>query len=165
MDRLKTFAKYGLWIVALYIFTMFCTFVGFNSTYRDIDNKENLQDGLTIRQAQATKVNGRIYGEITSNEENDLNDKYIKVQIYDKKGDNIGAKYIQIKDTQLNEPKKFAVYFTAENIKSYTVDILENTEEVQEKARNAGEIFKDIFTDKDLKKYAIITLLLYGIFI
>lgn len=161
MGRLKTFAKYVLWVIGLYIFTMVCTYVGFNSTYKNIINKENLPNQITIDVAQSTKVNGRIYGKVTSNDENNLNGKYIKVQIYTKNGNLAGTKYLKIENTNLNEPKKFMVNFTAENIKYYTIEIVDNTKEVEDDIKLVDEIFGDIFTNEELKTYAIVTLVLF----
>lgn len=160
MDRIKTFAKYVLWVVGLYLFTMFCTYVGFHATYKNISLVGELPTQVTINLAQATTVNGRIYGEVTSNEQNNLNGKYIKVGIYTKTGNFAGTKYLKIEDTKINEPKKFAVYFTAENIASYTVEIVEATEETEREVQTAMDLFGDTFTNEELKTYAVVTLIL-----
>lgn len=160
MDRMKTFGKYVLWIIAFYIFTMICAYVGFNATYQDINSIGTMPEQMTIDIAQATKVNGRIYGKVTSKQENDLNGKYIKVQIYTKKGKLTGTKFLKIENTQINEPKKFAVTFTAENIGYYKVDILDDSEDVQEEIESLRDLYKDVFTDEELKMYTIVTLVL-----
>lgn len=160
MDRLKTFAKYVLWIVAFYIFTRVCTFVGFNAIYRDITLEQNLPEQVRIELAQSTKVNGRIRGEITSNSENNLKGKYIKVQIYTEKGNYAGTKYLKIEEIQPNETKKFAVNFKAENIKKYTVELSEDNEKTREEAQKDKELFKEIFTDEETKPLVIIALIL-----
>ena len=160
MGRIKTFAKYVLWVVGLYIFTMLCTYIGLNATYKNIHDIGELPNQVTILLAQATTVNGRIYGEVTSTEQNNLNGKYIKVGIYTKTGNFAGTKYLKIEDTKINEPKKFAVYFTAENIESYTIEVLEATEETEKDVQNAMDLFQDTFTNEELKTYAIVTLIL-----
>lgn len=165
MGRLKTFRKYILWIVGFYIFSTLLIYIGLNTTYKDINNIESIPECVDVEVAEATKVNGRIYGKITNSEQNNLNGKFLKVQIYNYRNEYVATKYLEIKDTNLNEPKKFAVYFTAENIKGYTIEILEKTEKVEEEKIKAENLFKDIFTNTELKKYAIITLVLYGIFI
>lgn len=160
MDRLKTFRKYIIWIIAFYIFTMICTYVGLNATYKDMNKIGTEPNQLTVDIAQATSVNGRIYGKITSNEENNLEGKYIKVQIYTKKGNLVGCKYLKIENTELNEPKKFAVTFTAEHVGFYKVEIVEDSEEIQKEVIRMRDLYKDIFTDEELKMYAIVTLVL-----
>lgn len=152
MGRLKTFRKYVLWIILFYLFTMLMTYVGFNSTYKNIEQKSDIPAQTKIDIAQSTKVNGRIFGEVTSTEENDLNGKYIKVQIYNRKDALVGIKYLKIEDTKINEPKKFVVYFNAENIESYEIDIIEDSEELQREIKSVKEMFQDVFSDKQLAK-------------
>lgn len=164
MGRLKTFRKYIIWIVAFYLFSMLITYVGLNSTYKDIKTSNELSDQVKVDIAQATKVNGRIYGEVTSSEENNLNGKYIKVKIYDKKGELRGEKFLKIENTEINVPKKFMVYFTSENIASYSVDIVEDSEETQTEIKSVAELFKDVFTDKELGKSVIMAFVLWAIF-
>lgn len=82
MGRLKTFGKYILWIVGFYIFTMLITYVGFNATYKNINTFLDIPENVNVVLAQATKVNGRIYGEVTSTKENNLDGKYIRVRIF-----------------------------------------------------------------------------------
>ena len=160
MGRLKTFRTYILLLVGFYIFSMVFTYIGLNATYKNINLIETLPNQVNINLAQATTVNGRIYGEITSTQENNLNGKYIKINIYTKTGNFAGTKYLRIEGTNLNEPKKFAVYFTAENIGNYTVEILDDSEEVQKEVNTAIDLYKDIFTDEELRTYAIVTLVL-----
>lgn len=160
MGRLKTFRKYILWIIGFYIFTMFCTYVGLNATYEDITAKQDIPTQMEIKLAQATKVNGRIYGEVTSTQENDLNGKYIKVEIYNKSDILTATKYLKIENTNYNEPKKFAVNFTAESIESYTIDIVDDSQKVEEEAARSEELFGDIFTKESLRTIVIIGLIL-----
>ena len=160
MGRLKTFRTYILLLVGFYIFSVVFTYIGLNATYKNINLIETLPNQVNINLAQATTVNGRIYGEITSTQENNLNGKYIKINIYTKTGNFAGTKYLRIEETNLNEPKKFAVYFTAENIGNYTVEILDDSEEVQKEVNTAIDLYKDIFTDEELRTYAIVTLVL-----
>lgn len=162
MGRIKTFAKYIIWLVAFYLFAMLMMYIGLNSSYKNIELSDENSEQIKIDIAQATKVNGRIYGEITSTEENNLNDKYIKVQIYNKKDELIGTKYLKIENTVVNEPKKFIVYFSAENIEKYSVDIVENAEKEKEET---DILYKRVFTDEELKQYAIIGLLLWALIV
>ena len=164
MDRIRTFEKYIIWVVAFYLFTMLLTYIGLNATYKNIESDGEVPEGVKINLSQATSVNGRILGEVTSTESNNLNGKYLKVDIFSKNNQLIGSKYLPIEDTNFNEPKKFAVYFSAENVKGYSVDILENTEETRKMESQAKEWFKKIFKDKDLKLYFIITLIIYAMF-
>ena len=59
MDKIKSYFKYIIWIVLFFIFSEFLINVGLNSNYRDIERKDNVSQ-VSIYQADATKVNGRI---------------------------------------------------------------------------------------------------------
>ena len=164
MGRLKTFRKYIIWIILFYLFTMLMTYIGFNSSYKNIESDVEIPAQTKIDIAQSTKVNGRIFGEVTSTEENDLNGKYIKVQIFNRRDALVGTKYLKIEDSKITEPKKFVVYFTAENVEKYKIEILEDSEELQKDIKSVSEMFKDVFTDKELSKSLIWAFVLWAIF-
>ena len=132
MGRLKTIRTYIIWIIAFYIFSSVMIYIGLNATYKNILQKGNLPEQVNVDLAQATKVNGRIYGEVTSTIKNDLNGKYIKVEIYDKDVEVVGQKYLKIEGTNINEPKRFKVNFVTDGVKSYKIEILDDTPELQE---------------------------------
>ena len=155
MDKVTKFIKYIIAIVLLMLFTNLCTYIGFNASYKNIETTKDLPKGLEIKLSQATKVCGRIYGAITSNEDNNLEGKYIKTNIYTDLGTLVGTKYIKIKDINQNEPKKFAVNFQAENIKSYDINIVDNIDVKEENEK------ENIFIDDEMPMYMILLLVLY----
>ena len=163
MGRLKTFRKYIIWIVLFYIFTMLMTYIGLNSTYKDMEKNGETPSQVKIDIAQSTKANGRIFGEIISTEENDLNGKYIKIQIYNRRKELVGAKYLKIEDAKINEPKKFVSYFTAENVETYFVDIVDDSSELQNEIKSMAELFKGVFTEKELTKSLVWAYVLWAL--
>lgn len=64
MKRMGTFLKYALWIIAFWILSNFLIEVGLNSNYKKIERRDDLSL-VSIYQAEATKVNGRIRGFIS----------------------------------------------------------------------------------------------------
>ncbi len=160
MGRLKTFRTYFFIFIGFYIFATIMIYIGLNATYRNIPSKYEVPSQINIDIAQSTKVNGRIYGEITSTKENNLEGKYLKVNIFNKSGNLVGTKYLKIEGTYVNKPKKFMVYFTAENIKFYTIEILDNTDDVRMAYEDSKNIYKDIFTDDELTGFGVIVLIL-----
>ena len=126
MDRLKTFAKYALWIVGLYFFTAILIFIGFNLNYKKIDLKYDLPEQITIAKAEATSKQGRIYGYVQNNEQNNLNGKFIKAEIYDENNNIDDVQYLKIEDLKLNEKKMFKIFFATHNAKKYAI-FLANT--------------------------------------
>lgn len=71
MDKIKSYFKYIIWIVLFFIFSEFLINVGLNSNYRDIERKDNVSQ-VSIYQADATKVNGRIRGIIKNSAPDEL---------------------------------------------------------------------------------------------
>ena len=165
MDRLKTFRKYIIWLIAFLIFSTFLSYIGLNARYRDIEVTGEVPGGVKIDLSQATSVNGRIFGEVTSTEGNNLNGKYLKVNIFSKNDTLAGTKYLKLDNLNLDEPRKFVVYFAAENIKYCTIDVLDYSEQLKEEEIRAKDLYKKIFLDEDLKTAAIFTLILYAMLI
>ena len=125
MGTLKTYLKYILWIIAFYFFTNFLIFVGFNVNYKSIDAKGDLPEQITIDKAEATKKQGRIYGHIQNNEQNNLNGKYIKITIFNSADENIATQYLKIQNLGATENKMFRATYTAKDSKYYEIDITE----------------------------------------
>ena len=161
MEILKTFLKYIIWIVSLAAFSALLIYIGLNSTYKNIEAIQKPISQINVEIAQATTVNGKIYGKVTNTEENYINDKYIRVEIFNKRMESMGTKYLKIEDLDVGRTKLFAVNFTAQNIKYYTIDIVEDSVKTAEEAKKAEDLYKDIFTKEELKQRAIIGLLLY----
>ena len=161
MGKLKTFLKYIIWIVSLAAFSALLIYIGLNSTYKNIEAIQKPISQINVEIAQATTVNKKIYGKVTNTEENYINDKYIRVEIFNKRMESMGTKYLKIEDLDVGRTKLFAVNFTAQNIKYYTIDIVEDSVKTEKKKKKAEDLYKDIFTKEELKQRAIIGLLLY----
>lgn len=131
MDRLKTFAKYAIWVILFWILSDVLIHFGINSTYKDIEKKGEISSQITVNNAEATTINGRINGTVTNNDQNDLSGKYIKVNLYSKNGNLLGTNYLQIGNLGVVETKNFETYFKIQNVKSYDISIVdEKTEDI-----------------------------------
>lgn len=157
MDTLKTFAKYIILLVAFYFFSNFLIFVGLNSTYDNISLKGELPSQVQIDRAEATLVNGRIYGTIQNSDENDLNGKYIKINLYSERDVLLGVKYLDIVNLGENAQEEFKAYFKVQDIASYSIEITDEVEEVSSDL--------SVFISEDMKPYAIIAALIVLMFI
>ena len=111
-------------------------------------------------QHKAQLLIGRIYGEVKSTEKNELNNKYLKVDIYSSKNKLLGTKYLKLENLSKGEAKKFAVDFKAENVKKYDIEIVDNTEETEEKAKNAKLLYSNNFSDEAMKGGMLLALVL-----
>lgn len=128
MDRLKTFLKYALWLIGFFILSNFLIYVGLNSSYRDIERKDNIQE-VQVYQAEATKVNGRIRGLIQNINEENLKGKYLEIELYSKRDIFLGREYIQIEDSKQAEPQAFEALFKLQDVASYKISIVDKKED------------------------------------
>lgn len=157
MKQVKKILKYVILIIVLYFFSRFLIYLGLNATYKDIKVEGNVPKQINVEYAQATKVNGRILGKISNNEEN-INGKYIKTDIYNSKNELLGTKYLNITEIEKNETKKFAVFFKKNSVDHCSISI------VDKKDINTEKLFDGIFLTEDMKTHIIISTLIYSIF-
>lgn len=154
MSTVKKFAKYVIWIILFWILSDILIYYGLNSTYKDIENKGDNISNVTVSEAEATKVNGRIIGKITNSEESNLNGKYLKINLYAESGNLLATEYVDVGNLRANEVKSFESYFKMQDVKSYDINIVDEKEENSEK----------VFMTEDMTKMGVLALLTYMIF-
>ena len=157
MNNVKKILKYVFLIVSIYFLTKFLVYIGFNATYRDIKIEGNVPEQVNVEYAQATKVNGRILGKI-KNENDNLNGKYIKADIFNKNNELVGTKYLEISQINKDETKKFAVFFKKDSVNHCRLSIVDHKDE------NTEKLFDGVFLTEDMKTRLIILALIYMIF-
>ena len=117
MDRMKTFGKYAFWGIALYLLTLVFTFIGFNINYKDINFNILTPEQISIEKAEATSSEGRVYGYVSNIKENNINGKYIKIEIYNENNEKDEIQYLKIQDVKYGEKKLFKASFKTDNAK------------------------------------------------
>ncbi len=155
MSRLKTFAKYAIWIILFWILSDILIYYGVNSTYKNLKIKNEVPSQVTIKNAEATKVNGRIKGTVANSEDSDLSGKYLKIDLYADNGNLLATEYEEIGNLRANEVKSFETYFKMQDVKQYEVNIVDEKTE---------ETTSDVFMTEDMKKAGVLLLLTYMIF-
>lgn len=128
MDRMKTLLKYALWVIGFFILSDFLINVGLESTYKDIERKDEISQ-VSIYQADATKVNGRIRGIIKNSQPENLNGKYIKIDFYSKRDVYLGKKYVEVNELEENGTLNFEVLFKLQDVEYYRVSITDEKED------------------------------------
>lgn len=155
MDRLKTFLKYALWIIGFFILSNFLIYVGLNSNYRDLERKDSIQQ-VQIYQAEATKVNGRIRGLIQNSNNENLDGKYIEVDLYSKRDVFLGRKYIQIENLEQGQSQAFEMLFKLQDVSSYKISIVDE--------RMDGEELELLPVDLSTQEIIVLTAFTFLIF-
>lgn len=142
MDRMKTFFKYILAIIIFFFFSNFLIYMSLETTYQNIGRKDNLQQ-VTIYQAQATKVNGRIKGTIYNDANNKITDRYLKIDLYSERGNLLGTKYIDLLGIRENETRNLEVYFKIQDVDYYEISFTEEKEEQEELPEMVKDLTKE----------------------
>lgn len=155
MSRLKTFAKYAIWLILFWILSDILIYYGVNSTYKNLKIKNEIPSQVTIKNAEATKVNGRIKGTIANKEDSDMSGKYLKIDLYSDNGNLLATEYEEIGNLRTNEVKSFETYFKMQDVKQYEVNIVDEKTE---------ETTSEVFMTEDMKKAGVLALLTYMIF-
>lgn len=122
MSRMKTFAKYAICLILFWILSDILIYLGINSTYKDIDRRGEIPTGIEVVEMQVTTVNGRT--KIKINDEN-LSDKFVKIDLYSSTGVNLGTQYLEIGKVRENEIKEIETYFKISEVKSYEITVVE----------------------------------------
>ncbi len=126
MSTLKKFAKYILLVIGIYVISSILIFIGLNVNYADITLVGDLPDQIRIEKAEATSSNGRIYGYVSNNKENNVNGQYIQISVYDSNGEVLTVEYLKINDVSYGNEKLFRAHFSVDNIYSYSISIVED---------------------------------------
>ena len=124
MDRMKILLKYALWLILFFIFSEIMIYLNIETTYQNIGRKDNVSQ-ITIYQAQATKINGRIKGKI--NDDAQITNKYIRIDLYSERDNFLGSKYIDI--SELGQNKEFEIYFKVQDVSYYEIKLVDEKEE------------------------------------
>ena len=128
MDRMKTLAKYVIWLVLFYIFSNLMIYLNIESTYQNIGRKDNLPQ-VTVYQAQATKVNGRIKGSIYNSEAHKITNKYLRIDLYSERDVFLGSEYIDVSTMRDSETRNFEIYFKVQDVDYYEMKFVDEKEE------------------------------------
>ncbi len=159
MDRMKTFLKYAVWIILFFIFSELIINVGLNSSYKNMKSIGEIEQ-VNIEQAQATLINGRIKGTIKNIGTENLNGKYLKIDIYSERGVYLGAKYYDITNLLREETQDFELYFKTEYAKYYKVSLVDEKETKDDLDQKIEFIAKDL-SKPEIIVATIITLLIF----
>lgn len=128
MDRMKTFFKYAIWIILFYIFSNTLIYLNLETTYQNIGRKDNLPQ-VTVYQAQATKINGRIKGSIYNGSEHKITNKYLRIDLYSERDVFLGSKYIDVSTMRDDETRNFEEYFKVQDVDYYEMKFTDEKEE------------------------------------
>lgn len=120
MNRVKTFAKYAIWIILFWIFSDILINIAINTTYKNINRIGEIPNGIQVIEMEATAVNGRIKLIVNNTQ---LSGKYVKINLYSDLENLLGTQYLSIGDISEGQQKEISTYFKIPEVKKYEITI------------------------------------------
>ena len=154
MKRVRTLLMYASWVVLFFIFSEFLINVSLESSYRAIGRKDSLKQ-VSVYQAEATRVNGRLKGSIVNTAENRITENYMKVDFYSPRNIHLGSKYFDVSQMEENETKDFEMYFKLEDVSYYEISF------TNDKPQGEIDLLPEDLNKSEIVVATIFTLLIF----
>ncbi len=117
MSRLKTFLKYFLAFIIVYLLVDIFSYMSLKSTYLKKEFKPNFDTPkIEVQESKATITNGLLNAKMTNNTDNKLLNKYLKLDFYSPRKVNVGTKYIKINELEKDETMDFSSKYNFDNV-------------------------------------------------
>ncbi len=127
MDRMKTFFKYFLAFVIVYIIVDIGSYMSIKSTYISRDYIVDFDSpSIEITEMKSTVLNGYLKGNITNNTGSVITGKALKLDYYTEHGVLAGTKYVKVDNLIQNEKIDFESRFNFDNVDSVRVSIVDS---------------------------------------
>lgn len=150
MDRMKTFFKYILALILLFVFSNLIINALLKNSYTKIKDYSIDVTGLyvDVTEAKVSNWNGNIKGIVKNNTDENVENKYLKISMMSKRERMIGEKYIKIEKLEPGQLRNFEVDFDYDNVKTFKIELTDTMPEgisfIELVKENAKDIGKDI---------------------
>ena len=133
MGTLKKFWKYFLMFIALFLLISFLTNYEMRENYKYIKDYEikTLSPEIMVDEFKTSSTNGHIKGNVTNNSGEYFENKFLKINFFDKDGIYLGSEYKELKYFHNNEVIKFDIEFRYKNVVKATLEITDIKQEVK----------------------------------
>ena len=127
---MKKFVTYLLLIIAFFILSNFLETGLIRNMYKDINgtvngdftyNNQSTYLEIVVNEAKSTRVNGYLDMTITNKSSIDIEEAYLKVELYSKSDVLSITKYMDIKDLKIGESRNYKLNFEGKYIETYKV--------------------------------------------
>lgn len=152
MKKMKTFFGWFVFLVLFIIISEIIINVSLNSSYKNLGRKDSTE-GVSVYQAEATYVNGRIRGIVENTGNPDIQGKFLKVDIYSERDVNLGTKYIELADLKEGDKTNFEIFYKFQDTSYYNISIVDEKEKVDDSG----------FLIDDLTRRKIMTLVIAAV--
>lgn len=143
MARMKVFLRYLIIFVIVYFVLDFFTYRYLVNSYKNIKTYEIVAEKpeVKVKEAKSTPMNGYIVAEVKNTTGEKIDKTNVKIDLYNKRGNNLGTKYVKLENFNENETREFRINFRANNIVHFEVTFTdENVDiEIEKQAKELQE--------------------------
>lgn len=131
MNRMKVLFKYVILLIVVYVVSNILIWGLLRVSYRDIKNYtiDVPTLNVTVEEARSTSRDGYIKGKINNITDQNITNKFLKIDLYSERDVLLGTKYIKIENMYAYEIYKYDIDFKIGNVKSFKItltDFMEN---------------------------------------
>lgn len=125
MARMKTFGIFALIVIGFMIFSNIMINLATKAVYSPMSVYLNTKNGedFQIKEAKATHVNAIIKGEFTNHTKQDINNKYLKLELYSRRDNLLDTKYVALDSLKIGESKEFSMGFKSMGAVKCTMEV------------------------------------------
>ena len=145
MEKLKRFSVYIICIIALWIFSDVVIYLALNGMYQKIEAKiyTNAPE-IVIEKCAATSVNGVVGGTIKNNTNGNIQNQYIKIDLYSSRNVKMGTKYVAIKNLAPDKVQHFEIWYRYSNVEYATICIVDRAEDISDEELISDQSMNDL---------------------
>ena len=154
MDRMKTFFKYFLALVILYVVVDISSYFLLKSTYIDRSYEANVDSmNIEVEEFKSTVLNGYLKGKMNNNTDEIITGKALKFDYYSKNDVLVGTKYFKVDNLLQGESKEFESKFNFDNVDDVKISLVDSLE-----MQNVGDFdfSLDDFSKDDINWFVLL---------
>ena len=125
MKTLKLFRNLLIIFVAFYIFSEIVSAQYIKNTYSSVNEIQIADQSpkIEIEESKATKVNGYVEGKVTNTQNENTENKYIKVDCYSKYDNYLGSEYVKIGSLENGQSNKFKIKYKFDDVENLKISV------------------------------------------
>lgn len=110
---MKTFGIFALIVIGFMIFSNIMINLATKAVYSPMVVYLNTKNGeeIQVEEAKATHVNAIVKGKFTNHTKQDINNQYLKIDLYSRRDNLLDTKYVTLESLKMGESQDFTMGF------------------------------------------------------
>jgi len=147
MARMKTFGLYALIVILFMIFSNVMINLATKAVYGPMTVYLNTETGedIEIAESKSTHVNAIVKGKFTNNTKQDINNKYLRIDIYSRRDNLLDTKYVALESLKAGDSQEFTMGFKSLGAVTCTMQVvdeaIQNSEDTSFISEEVGKLW------------------------